>query len=83
MASFVLNLLDQIAPILGILGAQADLCDLNEVRGELLCVVPMGKDVGHLGAIHAPNSLHEVIALGKDLLDAVLDAVVDCFDEVS
>ena len=43
----------------------------------------MSKDVGHLSAIHSTNPFHEVIALSKDLLDPVLNAVVHCLDKMA
>ena len=43
----------------------------------------MAEDIGHLIAAHSLDPLHQVIGLGQDLLDSVLNAVVNGLDQVS
>ena len=77
LTGLVLNLLDQVGSILGVFGAEAHFRDLHQIRGKLLGAVPVSEHVGHLRTRHAAGPFHQVVPLGKDLLDPVFDAVVD------
>ena len=83
LAGHIEDLLDQITPILRIPGAKTHLGDLHQIGGELFELVPAFKHSGHGQAVQAGATLHEVVGLDQDLLDAVLDAVVDGLDEMA
>ena len=83
LAGLIHDLLDQVGAVIGIFGAQAHLGDLHQIGVELFGGIPGLEHLGDLLAVHALDPLHQVIGLGQDLLDAVLNAVVHGLDEVA
>ena len=83
LASLIGDFFHQISAIDGILGAETHLGDFHQIRRQLFCGVPLTENVGHLHTGHSFDPLHQVVALGKDLLNAVFDPVVDGLHQVS
>ena len=83
LPSRIHNVLHQVGAIGGVFGAQADLRDLHQKRGQLFGLVPLAQNISHLLTTQASNPLHQVVGLGKDLLNAVFNAVVDGLDEMA
>ena len=83
LTSLIEDFLHQISAIDGVLRAKTHLSDFHQVRRQLFRGIPLTENIGHLHTGHSLDPLHQVVALGQDLLDAVFDAVVDGFDQVT